>query len=694
MRINRDGVTTYYPFNERFNKAAGPLVGEIFQTEGKSPIGYIMARRSRPAPNDWKPNSMVSLISSEVNSSEEQRARFDLSDLGEYERVVFSCIAWGDYSTYVLTGEMGSGKTTTTNLIQTVLKRRRSELCGVCTSCDPIIISLDFNKGFRGKISTDLVRRFQTKLSDTLYLHLRRLFSVNKITDALLEEIADGKDDNYSAFGRFSQERDRDVSAWNAKSLRARADALFDYVEDKAESVEERVEMMMALVRLTKTRLRADSACLVFFFDNMDSILPEAQYEILVEILSYMSIAGAKALVVLRRSTFHRLQNQAAFSFGCIEHIGPDVTQVIKERVQHYVKHWDSIQKAKVLDKAHQAAVRQRLSYILEMADKPQSALREIGNLSGGSVRQGLMASERLVINGAVQFDVRPHFSDDLKRAVLFGSDRPGIAHDDEVVANILMNPISGDASLLNVRILQLLTALAGDLSKRNVLTLLIMLKHIGNWRNEEVRKSLNYLLNMRRPLLWVDGKVEYKSVAEMQNSDDFLYLTEAGHLYLRNLSRDLVYVQEAVASIEWPTRWMPSNIDYSVPAGRFRVLRSALRELMEQDLEETRRFKRWVDNGHVRFGAAFQLITNRILASVGMTSMRILRAAVERAPKGNANVELLNEIQDWLSLINVGLDHEREISGMYRPLDLLSRDYNNLLRVLPSPQTHQKRYY
>lgn len=691
MRINRDGIPTHYSYNEHFNKAAGPLVGEIFQTEGESPIGYIMARRSRPAPHDWKPSPIVKLIDSAFSPSADQLARFDLTGLGEYERVLFSCIAWGEYSTYVLTGEMGSGKTTTTNLIQAVLRRRRSELCGVCKTCDPVIISLDFNKGFRGRNTTDLVRRFQKKLSDTLRQYLRKLFAVNRLADALLEEISrDSNDDSYSAFDRFAQECDEDVSAWTAKSLRAKADTVFKFVDDQAKSGEERVEMMMSLVKLTKLRLRADSACLVFFFDNMDSIWPEAQYEILVEILSYMSIAGAKALVVLRRSTFHRLQNQAAFSFGCVEHIGPEVSQVVKRRIEHYLGNWNTIEKVRVLDKAHQDAMKRRLAYVHAAADDPHGALREIANLSGGSVRQALLASERLVINGVVAFDQDPHYKDDLKRSVLYGANVQGIAPDDESVANLFLNRMTGEASLLNIRILQLITALEGDQSKRNVLTLLIMLRHIGNWRNEEVRRALNYLLNMRRPLLWVDGKVEYDTVTEMQNSDDFLYLTEAGHLYVRNLCRDLVYVQEAAASVEWPSHWMPKNADYSLAAGRFRILRGALRELMEKDLEETKRFKKWVDNGHLQFGVGFLLITNRMLASVGMAALRILKGTVDRILRGSANTEIIDEIKDWLSLINVGLEHERQISGMYKALDHLSRDYNNLLKVLPSGITRR----
>src|SRR5215813_1911943 len=102
MRINRDGVPYFEPYNEQFNKAAAPLIGEIFQTEGNSPIGYIMARETRSGPGGWQPNPVVSLVKSKLDGD---WGKFDLSGLGEYEKILFSCIAWGEYSTYVLTGE-------------------------------------------------------------------------------------------------------------------------------------------------------------------------------------------------------------------------------------------------------------------------------------------------------------------------------------------------------------------------------------------------------------------------------------------------------------------------------------------------------------------------------------------------------------------------------------------------------------
>lgn len=181
MRVLKDGVGEYGSDNERFNKAAGPIVGEIFQTQDAAPVGYIFARPSRPEPRDWKPSSFVQLIRQPYSVPKKEKIRFDLSGLGEYERVIFSCIAWGDYPTYVLTGEMGSGKSTTTKLIRTVLERQRLETCGICEKCDPVIITLDFNEGFRIKNTDALVRKFHKSLYNKLRSNLRKLFTENAL---------------------------------------------------------------------------------------------------------------------------------------------------------------------------------------------------------------------------------------------------------------------------------------------------------------------------------------------------------------------------------------------------------------------------------------------------------------------------------------------------------------------------------
>src|SRR5207253_1818913 len=76
-------------------------------------------------------------------------SRFDLSDLGDYERQLFSRLTLGKYKTLVLRGEMGSGKSSAIDHVIEALRRPRAKTCGVCSICHPIIIKLNFNAGYR-----------------------------------------------------------------------------------------------------------------------------------------------------------------------------------------------------------------------------------------------------------------------------------------------------------------------------------------------------------------------------------------------------------------------------------------------------------------------------------------------------------------------------------------------------------------
>lgn len=674
MKISKDGVPNFHSYNEGFNKAVGPLIGDIFQTQDETPLDYVVARPKRDI-DDWRPDPIAASVTHEFNPPKGGDERFDLKGLGIHEKVIFSCLAWGSYRTYVLTGDMGSGKTTITKFMTRVLERPRRKLCGLCEHCNPVVVSLDFNQGFRGRDTPDLVDRFRRKLYNQLHQKLRDLFIKNPLTDALIEEINAGKS-FYASFDVFAQNIES-LSEWRGKANRLKANELFKFIDTQATSSLEKIEYMMALVRLAKERLRSDPACLIFIYDNIDSIWPEAQYEILVDILSYQDIAEARALVVLRRATFEGLQNQAAFSFGCIDHTGPDVAEIIRRRIEHHYNGWDQNEKVKLLPAQYQRAAKNRLKYLLDSAREQHSVLDRIACISGASVRLGLYASERLLLNGAIQYDKDPRNKDDLFRSVLIAQNQNlEIAQNDPCVANLVLDPMTGMASLLPIRILQLVDTLEKEPAKRNVRNILIMLRHIGAWNGEQVRRSINYLLNMRRPLLWVDSKVQYESVKSMQSYDDKLYITEAGHRYLHNLMSDLVYIQETTLCVEWDSDWMPKAINYSSVVDRFRFVRGAIREIMTQDMAQTEEFKKWLAN-RSNYSIALRLISNRILASVGVSTLNVL-AHLASQPGINGARE---ELRDWLSMINIGLENERKISGSYRKLDQLSQRYNAFLR-------------
>jgi hypothetical protein len=98
----------------------------MLQHATPEPIGYRPARVSGGSPitrpSKWARHIPV------VKTPSTKKSRFNTDDLEIYERMMFGCLAWGDYSTYVITGEMGSGKTSVAQCVREVLLRERSEL--------------------------------------------------------------------------------------------------------------------------------------------------------------------------------------------------------------------------------------------------------------------------------------------------------------------------------------------------------------------------------------------------------------------------------------------------------------------------------------------------------------------------------------------------------------------------------------
>jgi len=693
MKVCKKNVPVYHERNAPFNKAIEVLAQDIFQHHTVGAKGYITARVAGTMPYPTK-LTIIEHVADDTESKSKLE-RFDLLGLGEYEKRVFSSLATGKYHTIVLVGEMGSGKSATITHLVEVLQRPRSSTCGVCEHCAPVIIKMNFNAGFQDPDPDIVLRTFRWHLYQDLRFELRHLFSNSKLTDQLLEEVKNpttGKD--FAAFDRFEQEYG-DMVQWSKKTTEDKANSLFSYVDECTKNGAENIIVMMKLVYLAKQKLRSDPACLVLIFDNIDSILPEAQYKILNEILQYQEIAQVQSLVTLRRSNFFRFEeNSAAHAFGTINHIGPDIKEVVRQRLDHYIENWGSLPEVNQLDHPeYRDALRNRLVYLRTTADEERSALQRVASICGSSIRQGLFMCERFLMNTTVAFDGNPRYKDDIVRAVLVekGSTNE-ISPEDLCIANLLLNIDTGEASLLNLRILQLVAELEKAPSNR-LSKLADMLKAIGYDDKGEIISALNYLLYMRRPLLWVDGKTKYTKDTFERHDDDVLHLTESGYFYLRELMFDLVYVQEAALSVGWPEGKIPRTVDYSLAVERFQVLRRCLEELEEQDYEQSKDFKKnWLKS---RRGGGFSikpiLLLNRVMASVGRSALNILLHQINDKAKpidDQRKHEMIGELKNWQSTITKWIFEERKItkgaSGAEgeasKRLERLAEDYNVML--------------
>lgn len=686
MKVSKHNVPIYYDRNMDFNNSIHGVVQNIFQHQKVGHIGYIPARMSNPI---LQPSKLVVTIDPPVASGEYMglHERFNLAGVGEYEKGILSCLVYGDYSTYVLTGDMGSGKTATMNHLVEVLRQPRLKTCGVCEHCVPVVITLNFNGGFHDDDTPTLVRTFKKYLYDELRRELRQLYKSTNLTDGLRAELLNGGGGpHYAAFDRFVQMHEN-YRVWKGRSNAEKTNLLFTYVDECTKNGSENIRVMMSLLHLTKKKLRADPACLVLIFDNIDSILPEAQYKILALILSYQVIAEAKALVAMRRATFVKFEeNRAALPFGTINHIGPNAKEIVLRRLNYYNENWASLPELRdVSQPAYLQAVKDRLDYLIGTKDDPRGALQRVMGICGSSVRLGLYMCERFFINTTVPFDEPPRNKDDIVRAVLVEPEKGNeISPEDKCIANLLLNRVTGEASLLNIRILQLVAELEDDKPNRTVSRLCDKLSAIGGWNREAVRTSLNYLLNMRRPLLWVDGKSKYDSRQMARNADDVLHLTEAGYFYLREFLFDLVYMQEAALSVKWRAVNIPNKVDYSVTVERFQVLRCFLEALAVLDEQETKNFMAWLEvRGWNNVKPVF--IVNRIIASVGRSALNIFLQRISDPTKHDVDDKMkhdtLEELRYWQSVVNKWLRKERELTGtVNNKMWQLSVDYSQRL--------------
>ena len=680
MRVKQIGLPWFREINANYNQRIGAALDLLLQAQNEGPVGYIRSRTFTSFGGSWRARTNgTRIVSSAYRIPTGSVERFDVTGFGPYEHLVLSCLTWGPYSTYVLAGDVGSGKTAVTKKILQVLKTPRS-LCEACQRCEPIVVHVNFNSGFAGKDADALVIKFRRLVYKKLRKEARRVFKAGSLTDAFLQSVIEDKEGILDEFDELVQDREDHPEEWRNYSEQDKSSRLLSFVDQESDKGEKGLETIMILVRFIRDRLRPDPACLVLVFDNLDSVSADAQMDILSEILAYQDIAKSKALVVLRWTTFERISSQAAYTFGVIQHSGPGPREVITRRLKHFLDDWPAFELAANLSPEDSAALRRRASYLLTNTG-PHGPLARCLAFSGSSVRHALRVMRRAFVNEAIRFDRDPQYKADMVRAVIVADGaKRNLQPTDKCIANIFLNRKTGYGDLLNLRILQLIADLEGAPEARSLSNLYLILRAMGGWPGTEILYAINYLLRAERPLIWVDAITKYESVENLTRGEDVPYLTEAGKKQLDDVMGDLVYVQEALLSVNWRNSNLPRTVDRESLTNRFRILRGQLKLLMEEDWRETEALVRWTARRDTRmaFRVSPSLLTNRILASVGEATLNVLMATPSRQA-----VEIKQELQSWFSCMIDGLNKEDYLfKQLNKELDKVSRRIEKYLRT------------
>jgi len=162
MTIGVDSVT-YHADNQSFNESVSLIVKEIFQTSGKiekSKLGYVnTSRKSVSVKNSLvgvpKHDNRILIEENEYDFSEDY---IKYQGLGYVEKRLLVELCHVHHSNIILTGAMGSGKTSLSNHVLHHLERNIIHRdVGDCKHCDkkPMIVKVNSNEDTPDIASTD-----------------------------------------------------------------------------------------------------------------------------------------------------------------------------------------------------------------------------------------------------------------------------------------------------------------------------------------------------------------------------------------------------------------------------------------------------------------------------------------------------------------------------------------------------------
>jgi Cdc6-like AAA superfamily ATPase len=663
MRTKKLNLTNFATINANFNIEADHVVSQIFQLQNEGVLGYVPAEIG-----DFSSKPLIhhalALAYKRSENFAESSLPITADGLGQFENLIFSDLAFGSYNTYILTGEMGSGKTALLKKLKEVLETPRPN-CEKCSSCLPIVVYFNLNESSWGGIKNPerAKSKFLKKLRQQLRPRLRIIFEREDLTLDFVNKLQ-GDARLQTEFFEFDDVIEEIVAGFDSftkLTAKQRTTRFFKLVEKVNDDYELVLEAFIKLARFVARFKRPDPTCFVIMYDNVDALPPEVQYEVLAEILSLQTLSQIRGIVALRQATFARAGNQAIHSFCYFPHLGPNPRKIVEARLKHFVDYPESYPTLSQVSSHTVLAIERRARYILASKHKP--ALDLLEKLAGRSTRLALLLAQRFFINNTVRCLQDPPHLNDLERALLVGkNETQQLRMDDQQIANIFVSAESGSFSLVILRILQMLEAYRETPLARTSRAVGAVLKVIyPTITTTAVKEHINYLLNLRRPIIWADGKSFYESPKVFVENDDVLTLTQAGHEYFSVLTTHLVYVQEAMVGIDWTEDEVPTEVNYASFTDRLDILRRFIKLLCERDKQEISRVRsQFGDTDGVQF-LVFELLSTRILENIGKSVVSIVENQVIEESAFRSDTQSM--MRDWHNLFLLALEDERNLS-------------------------------
>lgn len=294
-----------------------------------------------------------------------------------------------------------------------------------------------------------------------------------------------------------------------------------------------------ATLMLKYIRRNYNNYCNIVLLDNVDSLVPYEQREILNFGLDMYRLFNCRIIITMRPHTV-TLNSHATQFMEVIEHVSPHPLEVLEKRIKLLLES----------DIVHNKLLYNYSKRLIKKIKSDKHMQRTFLNTCGISIRFAqrnffnLALSPLLIAKTDGTFNVERWTTNEFYQAYFCDEGDPQIMHV-ENFCNILYGAVPSeprDASNIKIRIIHHL--FVSQNTSVALHELVQELLYFG-YSKKQIASALNDLLRKKTPLLWSDNAVSY-SENELENNHA-LMLTPLGKRYYEHIVRDPLYIRECI---------------------------------------------------------------------------------------------------------------------------------------------------
>lgn len=571
MIIKLENYHSYYRDNFDYNRDIKSLITELFETNSTGRIKYKISEDSNF--HSSKRHHYFSQVHQKreyLKPQSDDGYKNHTKYNGKLGPLEFSLASYllnpnMEYDVFVLTGALGSGKSSLCNYTLDFIKNSNlPEKDPLHFPNHGLIHRINFNEHFDSDIKDEIVQEFKHLLIAKLTSLIEKIHNEDLFINSFIEKINKKDNERYELFSSYA----RKVTTKNLVTEEQKFNYLVNWLEKYNDSLSFKLRLLSYLLGFIKERKSNNKRVdFIILFDNIDKLNDDAQIEVLNIIFSFSVKLNIKILVPMRLTTFGKIKGNGSYSFAVFQNTGHPPISIFSERIKHFLNNIDEYNLPEKVSKDYRFHLISKFKFIFSQLED-DAHLNRLTNfftsISGNSIRRGLYLSERLFLNSVVHYKDDENYQDEFLKALLVSDNENSKMQNDDRIVNNIFATTEGANSLLKLRILQIL-----DYHRENNITcrMSVLLSQIAlfeDYNSEEICNAINDLIFYRRRLVYVEGVKEYSDFKNLsQSNNDVIHITYSGVEYLTNMVFNTVYLQNCFAVISWKIPNSFKNIDY-----------------------------------------------------------------------------------------------------------------------------------